>query len=106
MLYDFFYAERDNIRPERSEFVIINQVLPDPVNSYISDMHDLIVVSVNNKIITKLEDVAEAFKKPVDKYHIIEVEGYHKPILIKAAGMDEANKRILKKYEISSDRNS
>jgi S1-C subfamily serine protease len=104
MLYNFFYIERDNIHPERSEFVIINQVLPDSVNSYISDMHDSIVVAVNNKKITKLEDVIEAFKNPIDKYHIIELEGYYKPILIKASDMDEANRRILKKYEIAADR--
>jgi S1-C subfamily serine protease len=104
MLYNFFYLERDNIHPERSEFIIINQVLPDTVNSYISDMHDSIVVAINNRKINKLEDVVEAIKNPVNKYHIIEVEGYYKPILLKASDMDEANKRILKKYEIASDR--
>jgi S1-C subfamily serine protease len=104
MLYNFFYLERDNIHPERSEFIIINNVLPDSVNSYISDIHDSIVNVINNRKILKLEDVIEAFKNPLGQYHIIEVEGYNKPIIIKASEMDEANKRILKKYEIASDR--
>jgi S1-C subfamily serine protease len=104
MLYNFFYVERDNIRPEISEFIIINQVLPDSANSYISDMHDSIVVAINNRKIKKLEDVIEAFKNPQNQYHIIEVEGYYKPIIIKASDMDAANKLILKKYEIPSDR--
>ncbi|MBN2401287.1 MAG: trypsin-like peptidase domain-containing protein [Spirochaetes bacterium] len=106
MLYNFFYAERDIIHPERSEFIIINHVLPDPENSYVSDMHDLVVNRINNTKITKLKDVIEAFRNPLGQYHVIEVEGYNKPVLIKASGMESANKRILKKYEIPSDRRS
>jgi len=104
MVYYFLYKDRDNIRPERSEFILINHVLPDEVNTYISDMNELIVDKINNKKILKLEDVIEAFKKPLGKYHIIEAEGYNKPIILKAADIDEANKRILKKYEIQADR--
>ena len=104
LLYNFFYNERDNIHPERSEFIIINQVLPDSSNTYISDIHDSIVNTINNKKITKLEDVIEAFKHPLNKFHVIDVEGYTKPIIIKASGMEEATGRVLKKYEIPSDR--
>ncbi|MFH0977358.1 MAG: trypsin-like peptidase domain-containing protein [Spirochaetota bacterium] len=104
MLYNFFYSDKDKIHSERSEFIIINHVLPDSVNTYISDIHDLIVDRINSKKITKLEDVIEAFKTPAGLYHIIEVEGYNKPIIISASGIEDTNLRILKKYEIPSDR--
>ena len=104
LLYNFFYNERDSLHPERSEFIIINHVLPDSANTYISDVHDSIVNTINNRKITKLEDVIEAFRHPLNQYHVIEVEGYSKPIILKASEVEEANKRVLKKYEIPADR--
>jgi S1-C subfamily serine protease len=103
MLYYFLYHDRDNISPEKSEFVFINQVLPDEVNTYVSDVNDLIVDKINGKKITNLSDVVDALKKPNGNYHLIETEGNNKPILIKASNVAEANNRILKKYEIPSD---
>jgi S1-C subfamily serine protease len=104
MLYYYLYHDRDNIYPERSQFIFINQVLPDEVNSYVSDINDLIVDKINGIKITNLSDVIEACKKPQGIYHIIETEGNNKPVIIKASDAVEANKRILKKYEISTDR--
>ncbi len=104
MLYYFSYLDRDNAIPWKKEFVVINHVLPDKANTYVSDISDLIVDIINNKKITKLEDVIEALKRPVGEYHIIETEGFNKPIVLKASEIKEANKRILEKYEIPSDR--
>lgn len=104
MLYYFSYVERDEIQPERSEFILINQVLPDAINTYISGLSDVIVDKINGQKINSLEDVISAVKKPAGAYHIIEVEGNGKPIILKAAGIDDANERILLKYNIPSDR--
>ncbi len=104
MLYYFLYLDRDNVAPDRSEFIIINQVLPDSINTYISDINDLIVDKINNIKITSLRDVIKAFGSPVGQYHIIEAEGYNKPIIIKTRDTADANRRILEKYEIPSDR--
>jgi S1-C subfamily serine protease len=104
MLYYFLYHDRDNIEPERSEFIFINQVIPDEINSYVSDSNDLMVDKINNIKIKNLKDVVDAFTKPQGNYHIIETEGNNKPIIIKVSDAMEAGKRILKKYEIPSDR--
>jgi len=104
MLYYFTYLERDRIHPERKEFVIVNSVLPDSENTYLSDLSNRVVSTVNGKTITRLEDVIEAFKTPKGKYHLVMVEGGYKPILLDAARADQATARVLKNYGIPADR--
>ncbi len=100
MRYYYFYHMRDRLLPERQEFIVINNVLPDRVNTYISDIKDVVVSEINNRPIHSLIDVVRAFKKPVGDYHIIKIDGIYSPLLIKAKDVDEADKRIMKKYNI------
>jgi S1-C subfamily serine protease len=104
LLFDFYYSETDNIAPEREEFVLINHVLPDAANTYVSETSFVIVDSINGKKINKLEDIPEAFSKPAGDYHVIRLEGQTVPIVVRASAMDAANKAILAKYGIKSDR--
>ena len=102
ILYYYYYHVMDTIDPERKEFVILNRILPDRINTYISDVHDKVVDDINGIKIKMLSDVERAFEKPVRGFHIINLLGNSKPLLIKADDVKEANKRIMKNYNISS----
>ena len=104
VLYYYLYAEKDRCCPEHKEFILLTRVLPDSVNTYISDAANKVVARINGAPITRLEDVIEAFKKPSGKYHVIEIEGNFKPLMLDAARTREANDRILKNFGIPSDR--
>lgn len=104
MLYYFFYNSIDNLKPEREEFVVINQILPDKSNTYVSSRAYEVVDNINGMQILKLEDVVEAFKKDIDGYHVIETDGYNKPIILKAEEAEAANSLILESYGITQDR--
>lgn len=104
MLYYYTYAERDRCEPERKEFVVLNRVLPDRANTYISDVTNKVVDRINGMEITRLEDVIEAFQKPSGKYHVIEVEGGYKPLIMDAQQAREASERILQNFRIPWDR--
>lgn len=104
MLYYYYYNNRDEIFPEREEFIVINHVLPDSANTYISNVDDMIVNSVNNIPINNLDDLVEAFNHPVDGYHIIKLDNDYKPLVISADNIEETNERILKNYDIPEDR--
>jgi hypothetical protein len=104
LLFDYYFNESDNISPEREEFIMINHVLPDPSNTYISNTSFVIVDSINGKNISKLEDVQAALSHPVGNYHVIKCEGQSIPMVVLASAMDKANKSILEKYGIKSDR--
>jgi S1-C subfamily serine protease len=103
-LYYFIYHDIDDIQSEREEFVIINQILTDEVNTYISTVSFSVVDTINGKKIIKLEDVIEAFKHPEGDYHVIILDNDLQPLVLKASLMEEANNRILYKYGIPSDR--
>jgi S1-C subfamily serine protease len=100
MRYYYFYHMTDRLFPERKEFVVINNILPDRINTYISDIKDVVVSEINNIPIHSLNDIAKAFRKPVKEYHIIKIDGGYSPILIKAKDVNEADKRIMKNYNI------
>ena len=102
MLYYYFYYIEDNPHPERKEFVVINNILPDTSNTYISNIKDKVINRINGIKILKLADIKKAFEKPVGKYHIIEMDDIYTPIVLKVSEMEKANIRIKKKYKIHS----
>lgn len=102
LLYYYSYYISDNLYPERKEFVILNRVLPDQANTYISELHDKVVDSINGVKINNLNDVVNAVQKPVGEFHVIRIDGTSFPLVLKASEIDEANRRISVKYNIPS----
>ncbi|OHD67347.1 MAG: hypothetical protein A2W19_00060 [Spirochaetes bacterium RBG_16_49_21] len=102
LLYYYSYYLTDVIFPERKEFVLINRVLPDEANTYISDVHDKIVDTVNGVKITSLDDVVAALARPAGGFHLIHIDGTSYPLILKASQINEANIRIKQKYDIPS----
>lgn len=102
LLYNYFYAEVDELEQWRKEFVVINHVLPDEANTYISGNADNIVVDINGKIITCLEDVLEAVQHPIGKFHVIKVKDSSAPIILNASEVPDADQRIKKNYKIDT----
>ena len=100
MLYYYFYNKLDNPSPYKKEFVVINHVLPDSSNTYISDTSDKIVREVNGRKILSLKDLPGAFKNPIGGYHVIKIEDMEIPIILDAKETFKANQRIMKKYRI------
>ncbi|NOZ22202.1 MAG: trypsin-like serine protease [Planctomycetes bacterium] len=104
MLYYYTCLQRDRCHPERQEFIVLVSVLPDPANTYVSDVRNKIVSKINGIAINRLEDVIEAFKRPLGKFHRVDVEGGRKPIVLNAEQAKKASAQILMKYRIPSDR--
>jgi S1-C subfamily serine protease len=102
LLYYYSYYISDNLFPERKEFVVLNKVLPDQANTYISELHDKVVDSINGVKIKCLQDVVDAVKKPAGAYHVIRIDGTSFPLVLKASEMEEANRRVSTKYNIPS----
>ncbi len=100
MIYYYMYQISDRVTPIRKEFVVINQILPDPINTYLTSVKDVIVKSINGITIKSLKDLPSAFKKPRGKYHIIHIEGTTVPLVLPVTGISTADKRIQSKYNI------
>lgn len=87
---------------ERSGLVVLTSVLPDPYVVGYQDARFLVLDTVNGQKISRLADVRAALQKPQDGFHTIE---FHRGdnlrrIVLDAAQMDDATKRILERYRI------
>jgi S1-C subfamily serine protease len=93
-----------NFYRERQEIVVLSNVLADPVNAYASDFRYDIVDKINGEKIQRIDDVAEAFKKPAE-YYVIEMLGKGRPLVLERKAVEEARDRIRTRYGVISDEN-
>ena len=53
---------------ERPEVIVLSAILPDPINTYLSDFREGIIDAINGKKMKTLEDMAAAFAEPAEFY--------------------------------------
>jgi len=94
----------DNYKSEpEDEIIILSRVLADPTTLGYQSMADMKVKSVNNKSISSMNDLIEAFSDKQCDYFVIQLEGEHKLIFDRQESK-AANQVILERYQIPSDR--
>jgi len=98
-----YHLVMDTATPEKTEVVIMQMVLADEVNVGYHDLEDLVVKKVNGQPITDLRDLIDTIEATEGEFVKIETEDKETVVLSKSAAA-EANKRILERYMIPSDR--
>jgi hypothetical protein len=100
--YDYYVA--DEIYREHPEVIILSGILPDPINTYISEFKNGIVDEINGVKIKTLDDVAGALKKPTEEY-VITLLGIGRPIVLERAAVEAARDRIKTRYNVVKEEN-
>lgn len=95
--YDFFIS--DEIYRDHPEIVVISAILPDPINTYITDLRNGIVDEINGTKVKTLNDVAAAFTKIADDY-VIKLIGEGRPIVLERSAVESARERIKARYNV------
>jgi S1-C subfamily serine protease len=98
--YDAFI--RDEIFKERPEVVVVSEVLPDPINSYLTGFKQNIVDKINGKKIRRLEDVAAAVQSE-EEFCVIELLGVGRPLVLSRKEVEAAMPRIRARYQVLQD---
>ncbi len=98
--YDFFVT--DEIFKEHTEVIVLSNILPDPVNAYLSDLRFQIVDQINNKKIRTLQDMADAFAQKSD-YYVINFVGSSRPAVLERSAVEQARDRILTNYNVPKE---
>ncbi len=96
----FINAESDGMHPQRKEFVVINRVLSDSSNSYLGEVEDRVVDTIDGRPITSLQDAADALAAASGEWVVITTDYGDKPIVLKTSEMAEANRRIMEAYDL------
>ena len=102
--YFFDFYVTDHLYREYPEVIVLSEILKDPVNTYAAPFKGGIVDKINGQRIRSLDDVAAAFEQP-GEFHVIEILGEGRPIVLERTTLAEADQRIRQRYGVTSDKN-
>jgi hypothetical protein len=100
--YDYFL--QDELYKEHPEIIVLSAILPDPINTYLSDLKDGIVDEINGEKVRTLDDLANGFRKQSDQY-VIKLLGQGRPIVLDRAAVEAARERIDERYNVVKEQN-
>ncbi len=94
----------DQLYRGHPEVIVLSEVLRDPANTYARPFTDNIVSKINGKEIRTLQDVAAAFAEDRE-FHVVELLGEGRPIVLERAALPEAEERIKQRYGVTQTQN-
>src|SRR4051812_33601482 len=100
--FDFFVLEQ--IYVEHPEVVVLTNILPDPINTYLSPYRGGIVDDINGKKIRTLADLATSLAEPADRF-VINLIGDGPPLVLDPKQVDAARERIKTRYNVTKEEN-
>jgi len=100
--FDNFVTQE--IYKEHPEIVVLSNILPDPINTYLGEFREGIVDEINDRKIRTLKDMADAFaEKP--EFYVIKFLGFARPLVLERSAVDAARERIRKRYNVPAEQN-
>src|ERR1700747_2507049 len=102
----YFYNNfiNDEIFKDHPQVILLSNILPDPVNAYLSEFRYQIVDEINGHKIRTLADVANAFDETSD-FYTIKFVGASRPAVLQRTAVEEAKERIKDNYGVRLERN-
>jgi len=100
--FDNFVSKE--IYKEHPEVIVLAAILPDPINTYLSDFREGIVDEINDHKIRTLKDMADAFEEKPE-FYVIKFIGYSRPLVLERSALEAARERIRKRYNVLAEQN-
>lgn len=100
--FDYFVSEQ--IYLEHPEVIVLTNILPDPINTYLAPFRYSILDEINGQKIRTLEDLAKAFSETPDRF-VIKMIGDGPPIVLDRQQVEAARERIKTRYNVLSEQN-
>lgn len=102
--YYYNYYVINELFKERPQVIVLTQVLPDAINTYINDYAQTVVEEINGQKIRTLKDVVTALQKETEGNHVvIKLEGEGRPIVLEKKLIAAAEARIRQKYAVENN---
>ena len=100
--FDFFVL--DQIYLEHPEVIVLTNILPDPINTYLAPYRASIVDEVNGRKIKTLGDLAAAFAE-ADPTFVVKLIGDSPPLVLDRGQVEAARERIKVRYNVLREQN-
>ena len=100
--FDYFVVEQ--LYLEHPDVVVLTNILPDPINTYLAPYRGAIVDEVNGKKIKTMDDLANSLAGPADRF-VVKMIGDGPPLVLDTKQVEAARDRIKSRYNVVSEQN-
>jgi len=100
----FEYFILDQIYVDHPDVIVLSNILPDPINSYLTPYRGGIVDEVNGKKIRTLAELSEAFAQAPERL-VIRMIGDGPPLVLDRNKVEAARERIKTRYNVLKEQN-
>lgn len=100
--FDYFVLEQ--IYLQHPDVIVLTNVLPDPINSYLLPYRMNVVDEINGQKIKTLNDLATAFADTPDRF-VIKLIGNGPPLVLDRKEVEGARERIRARYNVIKEEN-
>src|SRR6516164_344921 len=100
--FDFYVI--DQLYLEHPDVIVLTNILPDPINTYLAPYRGGIVDQINGKKIRTLEELSQTLAEPVDRF-VIDMIGDGPPLVLDPKQVEAARDRIRTRYNVVREQN-
>jgi S1-C subfamily serine protease len=100
--FDFYVI--DQLYLEHPDVIVLTNILPDPINSYLAPYRGGIVDQINGKKIHTLDELSQTFAEPADRF-VIDMIGDGPPLVLDPKQVEAARERIRQRYNVLREQN-
>ena len=100
--FEYFILEQ--IYLQHPDVIVLSNILPDPINTYLAPYRGGIVDEVNGKKIRTLDELANAFAEAPERL-IIRMIGDGPPLVLDRNKVEAARERIKARYNVVKEQN-
>jgi len=100
LYYLSIFAKPEGLYRGRTQFVVLANRLPHPVNTYDESFRYQVVTETNGRRIGALADLVAALREPTNGFHVIRFEGTENPLVLDAVQARLADEQIRRRYEV------
>ncbi len=100
--FDFYVI--DQIYLEHPDVIVLTNILPDPINTYLAPYRGGIVDQINGKKIHTLEELTKVLAEPAERF-VIDMIGDGPPLVLDPKQVEAARERIRMRYNVVREQN-
>src|SRR5713101_3678912 len=100
--FDFYVI--DQLYLEHPDVIVLTNILPDPINTYLAPYRGGIVDQINGKKIHTLEELTKVLAEPAERF-VIDMIGDGPPLVLDPKQVEAARERIRMRYNVVREQN-
>src|SRR6266480_804819 len=100
----FEYFVLEQLYLQHPDVIVLTNILPDPINTYLAPYRGGIVDEINGKKIRTLDELAKAFTDSQDRL-VIRMIGDGPPLVLDRKQVEAARERIMTRYNVLKEQN-